>query len=121
MSAPFRIGIDLGGTKIEGAAIDAGGSVRFRRRVPTPAQDYRGTIDAIIALISTIEQQIGTTATVGIGIPGAVSPATGLIKNANSTWLIGRPLQRDVASAARVPSRHRAATGVRSAKWSWRS
>ena len=101
----FRIGIDLGGTKIEGAAIDACGLVRFRHRVATPAQDYRGTIDAIIALISTIEQEVGTTAPVGIGIPGTVSPATGLIKNANSTWLIGRPLQRDLESALGRPTR----------------
>jgi fructokinase len=105
MSARFRIGIDVGGTKIEGAAIDACGSVRFRHRVLTPAQDYRGTIDAIIALIGTLEQEIGTTAPVGIGIPGAISPATGLIKNANSTWLIGRPLQRDVESALGRPVR----------------
>ncbi len=105
MSARFRIGIDLGGTKIEGAAIDARGAVRFRHRVATPAQDYRATIDAIIALIGTIEQEIGTTAPVGIGIPGAVSPATGLIKNANSTWLIGRPLQRDLESALGRPTR----------------
>src|ERR1700756_5410430 len=115
MSARFRIGIDLGGTKIEGAAIDACGSVRFRHRVATPAQDYRGTIDAIIALIGTIEQEIGTTAPVGIGIPGTVSPATGvrgrsppatgLIKNANSTWLIGRPLQRDLERALGRPTR----------------
>src|SRR4051794_13109012 len=105
MSARFRIGIDLGGTKIEGAAIDACGSVRFRHRVATPAQNYRGTIDAIIALISTIEHEIGTMAPVGIGIPGAVSPSTGLIKNANSTWLIGRPLQRDVESALGRPTR----------------
>src|SRR5260370_30039853 len=105
MSGRFRIGIDLGGTKIEGAAIDAGGSVRFRHRVVTPAQDYRGTIDAIIALISTIEQQLGTTAPVGIGIPGAVSPATGFIKNANSAWLIGRPLQRDIEDALWRPKR----------------
>lgn len=105
MSAGFRIGIDLGGTKIEGAAIDACGSVCFRHRVVTPAQDYRGTIVAIIALISTIAQEIGTTAPVGIGIPGAVSPITGLIKNANSTWLIGRPLQRDLESALGQPVR----------------
>src|ERR1700738_2384933 len=105
MSARFRVGIDLGGTKIEGAAIDACGSVRFRHRVATPSRDYQGTIDAIIALIRMIEQEIGTTAPVGIGIPGAVSPATGLIKNANSTWLIGRPLQRDVESALRRPTR----------------
>jgi fructokinase len=105
MPARFRIGIDLGGTKIEGAAIDACGSVRFRHRVVTPAQDYRGTIDVIIALISAIEQEIGTMAPVGIGIPGAVSPTTGLIKNANSTWLIGRPLQRDIEVALGRPTR----------------
>ena len=105
MSARFRIGIDLGGTKIEGAAIDACGSVRFRHRVATPAQDYRETINAIIDLVSTIEQEIGATPPVGIGIPGAVSPATGLIKNANSTWLIGRPLQRDLERALGRPTR----------------
>src|SRR5689334_20861122 len=99
MAARFRIGIDLGGTKIEGAAIDASGSVRFRHRVVTPAQDYCGTIDAITALIRSIEQKIGVTATVGIGIPGALSPTTGLVKNANSTWLIGRPLKHDIETA----------------------
>jgi fructokinase len=105
MSARFRIGIDLGGTKIEGAAIDVCGSVRFRHRVVTTAQDYSGTIDAIIALIGTIDREVGTTAPVGIGIPGTVSPTTGLIKNANSTWLIGRPLQRDLESALGRPTR----------------
>src|SRR5712672_564867 len=105
MSGPFRIGIDLGGTKIEGAAVDVSGSMRVRRRVATPVQNYRATIDAIIALVRGIEQEIGVTAPVGIGIPGTVSPATGLIKNANSTWLIGRPLQRDLESALRRPTR----------------
>jgi fructokinase len=105
MSVRFRIGIDLGGTKIEGAALDASGAVRVRRRVATPARDYHGTIDAIIVLIRTIEQEIGTTAPVGIGIPGAVSPATGLVKNANSTWLIGRPLQHDIETALGRPAR----------------
>ena len=105
MSARFRIGIDLGGTKIEGAAIDVSGSVRVRRRAATPVQDYRATIDAIIALIKGIEQEIGATASVGIGIPGAVSPKTGLVKNANSTWLIGRPLQRDIETALGRPTR----------------
>jgi fructokinase len=99
MSARFRIGIDLGGSKIEGAAVDASGSVRFRHRVGTPAQDYRRTIEAITALIRTIEQEIGVIATVGIGIPGAISPTTGLVKNANSTWLIGQPLQHDIETA----------------------
>jgi fructokinase len=105
MTARFRIGIDLGGTKIEGAAVDTSGSVRLRRRVVTPAQDYRATIDAIIALIRTVEQKIGVAAPVGIGIPGALSPATGLVKNANSTWLIGRPLQRDIEAALGRPTR----------------
>ncbi|MBV8936522.1 MAG: ROK family protein [Alphaproteobacteria bacterium] len=105
MPAAFRIGIDLGGTKIEGAAIDASGSIRFRHRVGTPARDYRATIDAITALIRTIEQEIGVAATVGIGIPGALSPTTGLVKNANSTWLIGRPLKRDIETALGRPAR----------------
>jgi fructokinase len=105
MSARFRIGIDLGGTKIEGAAIDLRGSVRVRRRVPTPAQDYRATIDAIVALVGEIEQEIGRTAPVGIGIPGAASPISGLVKNANSTWLIGRPFLRDLDTALGRPTR----------------
>ena len=105
MSARFRIGIDVGGTKIEGAAIDTAAATRFRRRLPTPVQDYHGTIEAIIALVKAIEQEIGTTASVGIGIPGAIAPATGLIKNANSTWLIGRPLQRDIEAALGRPVR----------------
>ena len=105
MLARFRIGIDLGGTKIEGAAIDVSGATRMRRRLPTPVHDYRGTIEAIIGLVKTIEQEIETTASVGIGIPGAVSPMTGLVKNANSTWLIGRPLQHDIETALGRPVR----------------
>src|SRR5215471_13409799 len=105
MSARFRIGIDLGGTKIEGAAIDVSGSVHLRRRIGTPVQNYCATIDAIVALVRGIEQEIGEKATVGIGIPGALSPATGLVKNANSTWLIGRPLQRDLEAAVGRPVR----------------
>ncbi len=105
MSARFRIGIDLGGTKIEGAAVDVSGLMRVRRRVATPVQNYRATIDAIIALIGCIEQEIGATASLGIGVPGAVSPKTGLIKNANSTWLNGRPLQRDIETALGRPTR----------------
>ncbi len=105
MSARFRIGIDLGGTKIEAAAVDASGSVHARRRVATPSHDYRATVAAIIALIAAIEQEIGAPAPVGVGIPGAVSPATGLVKNANSTWLIGRPLQRDLEAALGRPTR----------------
>jgi fructokinase len=105
MPARFRIGIDLGGTKIEAAAVDAAGVVRLRRRIPTPTQDYRGTIAAIISLIAAIEQEIGASAPIGIGIPGAVSPNTGLVKNANSTWLIGRPLRLDLETALGRPIR----------------
>ncbi len=105
MAERFRIGIDLGGTKIEGAAVDVAGSVIVRRRMATPAHDYRATIDAIINLIAALEQEIGATASVGIGIPGAVSPITGLVKNANSTWLIGRPLQDDINTALGRPAR----------------
>src|ERR1700740_3703872 len=105
MTQRFRIGIDLGGTKIEAAALDASGSVRVRRRIATPANQYRATIDTIIALIGAIEREIGVAASVGIGIPGAVSPATGLLKNANSTWLNGRPLQRDIEAALGRPTR----------------
>jgi fructokinase len=105
MSAPFRIGVDLGGTKIEAAVVDFTGSVRVCRRVSTPVNDYHATIAAITDLIGAIEQEIGTTASIGIGIPGTVSPATGLVKNANSTWLIGRPLQCDLHAALGRPVR----------------
>jgi fructokinase len=105
MSAQFRIGIDLGGTKIEGAAIDRKGVVRFRRRTPTPSEDYRATVGAIAGLVAAIEREIGAAAPVGIGMPGTVSPATGLVKNANSTWLNGRALQPDLEAALGRPVR----------------
>ena len=95
-----RIGIDLGGTKIEALALDAAGRELFRKRVPTPRGDYAGTISAVQQLV----RQIGE-GTVGIGIPGAESRATGLIKNANSTWLIGKPLARDLEAALGRPVR----------------
>ncbi len=101
----FRIGIDLGGTKIEAAALDEGGVMRLRRRTPTPAGDYAGTIAAIAWLVAGIEQEIGARASVGIGIPGTIVAATGLVKNANSTWLIGRPLGHDVEAALGRPVR----------------
>jgi fructokinase len=99
MGRRFRIGVDLGGTKIEGAAMDRFGAVQFRHRVATPAGDYRATVEAINGLVRTIERAIGETSSVGIGIPGTISPATGLVKNANSTCLIGHPLQRDLEAA----------------------
>jgi fructokinase len=97
--------VDFGGTKIEAAAVDAAGAVRLRRRVPTPVGDYAATTAAIAALVWAVEQDLGATATVGIGIPGAISPANGLVKNANSTWLIGRPLQADLETALGRPVR----------------
>jgi fructokinase len=105
MGSRFRIGIDLGGTKIEGAAIDGPGAARVRRRVATPAGDYRATIAAIAELVRTIEQEIGEQGSIGIGMPGAISPATGLVKNANSTCLIGRPFQHDLEAALCRPVR----------------
>lgn len=99
MGAAFRIGIDLGGSKIEAAAIDRQGAIRARRRIATPAGDYHGTIAALAGLVAAIESEIGARASVGIGIPGTIVAASGLVKNANSTWLNRRPLQRDVEAA----------------------
>jgi fructokinase len=91
------IGIDLGGSKIEAAALDGSGSIIFRKRRPTPEQDYVATLEAIVELVGAAEAALGAPAPVGIGIPGAISPATGLVKNANSTWLNGRAFDRDIA------------------------
>jgi fructokinase len=99
----LRIGVDIGGTKIEAAALDAGGRVVARRRTPTPAGDYAGTIVAVRALVVELEAALGETGTVGIGMPGALSPATGLVKNANSTCLNGKPFDRDLAEALGRP------------------
>ena len=96
----MRIGIDLGGTKIEAVALDRAGGERFRKRVASPRGDYDGTIEAIAGLVDAAEAAAGP-ATVGIGIPGAISPATGLIKNANSTWLNGRSLAEDLTARLR--------------------
>src|SRR5437762_11858582 len=93
----FRIGIDLGGTKIEAIALSASGSILARRRVATPKGNYELTVRAIVDLVSAIEQELGASGTVGIGTPGAISPATGLIKNANSTALIGHALDKDLS------------------------
>lgn len=95
----MRIGIDLGGTKIEGIALDEDGTERIRRRISTPKDDYEGTVRAIIDLARSFEQELNMSATLGIGMPGAISPQTGLVKNANSTWLIGRTFDRDLSEA----------------------
>jgi fructokinase len=92
----MRIGIDLGGTKIEGIVLDKGGMERARHRIPTPATSYEEDVGAIVGLIGELEAKAGGRCSVGIAHPGAISPATGLIKNANSTRLNGRPLKADL-------------------------
>ena len=94
--ADARIGIDLGGTKIEGVALGSDGAVLAGRRLASPSGSYAATLDAVVDLVLDLEREIGRPGTVGIGIPGAVSPATGLVKNANSTWLIGHPFAADL-------------------------
>lgn len=95
----MRIGIDLGGTKIEGIALADDGRVIERRRVPSPRGDYDASVRAVADLVGAIESTAGMRGTVGVGIPGAISPATGLVKNANSTWLIGQPFREDLSRA----------------------
>ncbi|OJV42097.1 MAG: fructokinase [Acidobacteriales bacterium 59-55] len=95
----MRIGIDLGGTKIEALAIDSQGRELTRHRIDTPREDYEATIAAMAGLVHRIEQETGNMGAVGAGIPGSVSSLTGLVKNANSTWLNGKPLDRDLSLA----------------------
>jgi fructokinase len=95
----IRIGIDLGGTKIEALAIDGNGVELVRYRVDTPRDDYDATIMAMVGLVHRLEEKTGSKGTVGAGIPGSISRITGLVKNSNSTWLNGRPLDRDLTMA----------------------
>ena len=92
----LRLGIDLGGSKIEVAAYADSGEQRLRRRVATPQGDYRATVETVAALVAQAERELGAACSVGVGMPGAESRLTGLIKNANSTCLIGQPLRRDL-------------------------
>ena len=101
----MRIGIDLGGTKIEGIALGGDGEVLLRRRVAAPRDSYRATLSALTDLVGSIEREAGARGTVGVGIPGAISAATGLVKNANSTWLIGQPLADDLPKLLDRPVR----------------
>ena len=95
----MRIGVDLGGTKIEAVALADDGRELARRRVATPAGDYAGTVRAVARLVEDFESRLGLKGSVGVAIPGALSPATGMVKNANSVCLIGQPLDRDLAAA----------------------
>jgi fructokinase len=99
-----RVGVDLGGTKIEAIALADSGAIVARERVATP-RAYEPTLDAIVGLVEAVERGAGGRGSVGIGIPGAVSPATGLVKNANSVWLIGQPLGRDLEARLGRPVR----------------
>jgi fructokinase len=100
-----RIGVDLGGTKIEIIALDDDGATVLRRRVSTPAGDYSATVRAIAELVRSAQSQIGPLASVGIATPGALSPLTGLLRNSNSVVLNGKPLDRDIANALGLPVR----------------
>jgi fructokinase len=91
-----RIGIDLGGTKIEGIALDSDGRELLRHRVASPRDSYEKSLAAIAALVGDLERRLGAAGTVGIGIPGTISPATGLVKNSNSVWMNGQPLADDL-------------------------
>ena len=97
--AAMYLGIDWGGTKIEIAALDDAGNEHLRRRIATPRNDYGASVKVTADLVHEAEQELGRICPVGIGIPGSVSPTTGLIQNANSDWLIGRPLAEDLELA----------------------
>jgi fructokinase len=94
-----RIGIDWGGTKIEALAMDADGGEIRRVRIPTPRNDYERSVQATAELVASIEREVGTTGPIGVGIPGTIVPGTGLVKNANSTWLNGKPFEKDLSEA----------------------
>jgi len=99
-----RIGIDVGGTKIEAMALSPAGDEIARRRVPTP-RDYPALLDAVAGLVRELDRAAGAVGTVGVGIPGTLVPDTGLVKNANSVWLNGRPLGRDLETRLDRPVR----------------
>ena len=93
----MRIGIDLGGTKTEVIALSDRGEALYRHRLPTPRDDYRQTIEVIARLVAVAEKETGQRGSVGVGIPGAISPFSGRVKNANSTWLNGQPFDKDLS------------------------
>lgn len=99
----LALGIDLGGTKIEILALDGQGREVLRRRRPTPRGTYEGTLEAVAGLVHDAERELGRQGTVGVGHPGALSPATGRLRNANATWLNGRALDRDLGAVLDRP------------------
>lgn len=101
----LRLGIDLGGTKIEGRVLAADGAEIARRRILAPQGDYESSVRALTDIITSLEADVGGTATVGIAMPGSLSPSTGLVRNANSVWLNGKPLRQDLEAALGRPVR----------------
>lgn len=105
MTGPVHIGVDLGGTKIEAAALAEDGQVLRRKRIATPRNDYPGTLEAIKSLISELETILGVRASIGVGTPGALSPFNGRLRNANSIWLNNRSLSSDLEHSLKRPIR----------------
>jgi fructokinase len=103
--ARLRLGIDLGGTKIEGIVLGGGGDVLARRRIAAPRDSYEATLEAVVGLVGDLEGDAGGSGSVGIGLPGSVSPVTGLSQGSNSTWLNGRPVAADLARRTGRPVR----------------
>jgi fructokinase len=101
----MRVGVDLGGTKIEVIALDENGATLLRRRVPTPSRDYVGIVHAIVDLVLSVERELGRQGMVGVASPGAISTRTGLLKNSNSTALNGKRLDRDLSKRLGRPVR----------------
>ena len=101
----LRLGIDLGGTKIAGIVLDRDGAIRAEARIPTPRGDYRATVEAVAALALRLEAEAGAPCTLGLGMPGSLSPATGLVRNANSEWLNGHPFADDLGRRLGRPVR----------------
>lgn len=105
MTTSLNFGIDLGGTKISGIALDPAGTTRAHLRIPAPRDSYPATLDAITSLLDSLTQAAGGNGTIGVGIPGSMSPATGLVQGSNSTWINGQPLQLDLAARLGAPIR----------------
>jgi fructokinase len=101
----LRIGIDLGGTKIAGVCLTPDDETLAAKRLPTPRNDYAGTIAAIVEMVSELERRSGGRARIGLGMPGSIAPSTGLVQNANSTWLNGRPFAVDLSRQLGRPVR----------------
>lgn len=101
----MRLGVDIGGSKLEGAVIDQAGHILSRERIAAVRNDYEGTVEAVAELVARLEEAVGRRCSVGVGIPGTISRTTGLVKNANSTWLIGRPFDADLAARLGRPVR----------------